>query len=191
MKSEATVGLPLRALALLLVPVQNGQAYIRGTLKGTATLADGTARQVTQKFSGIPADVTSAQQTSGQILFLDLGPIFLLGLQVDLSEIALDITAVRGQGNLLCGLLGILDHSHRVTGAMEGLTECGSACFCDVKAAEERLTRSLLCRPAPISYASCRWFGSIPAPNRAEAALFSLRRLERFSKGSRLLAARF
>jgi hypothetical protein len=30
MKSEATVGLPLRVLALLLVPVQNGQAYIRG-----------------------------------------------------------------------------------------------------------------------------------------------------------------
>jgi hypothetical protein len=190
MECEATVGLPLRALALLLVPVQNGQAFLRRNLKRTPTLADGTARQVTQEFSGIPADVTSAQQTSCQILFLDLSPIFLLGLQVDLSEIALDITAVRGQGNLLCGLVGILDHSHRVTGAMEGLTECGSACFCDVKAAEERLTRSL-CRPAPISYASCRWFGSIPAPNRAEAALFSLRRLERFSKGSRLLAARF
>jgi hypothetical protein len=118
MKSEATVGLPLRALALLLVPVQNGQAFLRVTLKGTATLADGTAQQDTQKFSGIPADVASAQQTSCQILFLDLGPIFLLGLQVDLSEIALDITAVRGQGNLLCGLVGILDHSHRVTGAM-------------------------------------------------------------------------
>jgi hypothetical protein len=106
--------------------------------------AAGTTQQVTQKFSGVPADVTSAQQSSCQILLLDLGPIFLdlLGLQVDLSEITLDMTAVHGPGNLLCGLVGILVYSHRVTGAMEGLTECGSACFCDVKAAEERLTRS-------------------------------------------------
>lgn len=97
------------------VTVQGGQAFVSGTLKGTATLADGTTEQVTQKFSGIPADVTSASQTECQILFLDLGPIFLdlLGLQVDLSEITLDITAVRGPGNLLgnllCGLVGILD----------------------------------------------------------------------------------
>lgn len=162
MKSEATVGLPLRALALFLgivlvsvtlyatsaeaktttaplgkpipvegalsdggsfdgvikngkVTVQNGQAFVSGTLKGTATLADGTTQQVTQKFSGAPVDVTSASQTECQILFLDIGPIFLdlLGLQVDLSPIQLDITAVRGPGNLLgnllCGLVGILD----------------------------------------------------------------------------------
>ena len=53
-------------------------------------------------------------------LIFDLGPIFLdlLGLQVDLSEITLDMTAVRGPGNLLCGLVGILGYSHRVTGAM-------------------------------------------------------------------------
>ena len=61
------------------------------------------------------------------------------------------MTAVHGPGNLLgnllCGLVGILVYSHRVTGAMEGLTECGSACFCDVKAAEERLTRSFYADP--------------------------------------------
>jgi hypothetical protein len=97
------------------VTVQDGQAFVSGTLKGTATLADGTTEQVKQKFSGVPADVTSASQTECQILFLDLGPIFLdlLGLQVDLSEIELDITAVPGPGNLLgnllCGLVGILD----------------------------------------------------------------------------------
>jgi hypothetical protein len=158
MKSEASVALPLRAVALFLgavlvavtmfsttaqaqpnsaplgapipvegtlsdggsfegvikngkVTVQGGQAFLSGTLKGTATLADGTTERVTQQFSGVPADVTSAQQNSCQILFLDLGPIFLdlLGLQVDLSEITLDITAVRGPGNLLCGLVGIFD----------------------------------------------------------------------------------
>jgi hypothetical protein len=49
------------------------------------------------------------------VLFLDLGPIFLdlLGLQVDLSPIQLDIDAVAGPGNLLgnllCTLLGLLD----------------------------------------------------------------------------------
>lgn len=50
-----------------------------------------------------------------QILFLDIGPIFLdvLGLQVDLSQIVLDITAVSGSGNLLgnllCAVAGLLD----------------------------------------------------------------------------------
>ncbi|WP_331234966.1 hypothetical protein [Natronorarus salvus] len=41
------------------------------------------------------------------ILTLDVGPIFLdlLGLQVDLSRIELDITAVAGEGNLLGNLL--------------------------------------------------------------------------------------
>ena len=49
------------------------------------------------------------------ILNLDLGPLFLdvLGLQVDLSEVHLDITAVRGPGNLLgnllCAVAGLLD----------------------------------------------------------------------------------
>jgi hypothetical protein len=56
-------------------------------------------------------DVTSASQTGCQTLFLNLGSIFLdlLGLQVDLSEITLDMIAAPGPGNLLCGLVGILD----------------------------------------------------------------------------------
>jgi hypothetical protein len=49
------------------------------------------------------------------VLFLDLGPLHLdlLGLTVDLAEVILDINAVSGAGNLLgnllCGLLGLLD----------------------------------------------------------------------------------
>jgi len=49
------------------------------------------------------------------ILFLDVGPIFLdlLGLQVDVSQIVIDITAVAGEGNLLgnllCAVAGLLD----------------------------------------------------------------------------------
>lgn len=50
-----------------------------------------------------------------EILFLDLGPISLdlLGLQIDLSQIELDVTAVPGPGNLLgnllCQVAGLLD----------------------------------------------------------------------------------
>ena len=49
------------------------------------------------------------------ILFLDLGPLFLdlLGLTVDLAEVILDINAVPGAGNLLgnllCAVAGLLD----------------------------------------------------------------------------------
>lgn len=49
------------------------------------------------------------------ILFLELGPLFLdlLGLEVSLSQITLDITAVTGEGNLLgnllCAVAGLLD----------------------------------------------------------------------------------
>ena len=54
-------------------------------------------------------------QATCSILHLDLGPLNLnlLGLQVDLSEIVLDITGQTGPGNLLgnllCGIAGLLD----------------------------------------------------------------------------------
>jgi hypothetical protein len=57
----------------------------------------------------------SAQAGSCRILFLDLAPLHLdlLGLQIDLSRVVLRITAVRGAGNLLgnllCAIVGILD----------------------------------------------------------------------------------
>jgi hypothetical protein len=58
---------------------------------------------------------------------LDIGPIFLdlLGLQVDLSEIVLDITAVPGPGNLLgnllCSVAGLLDNG--LSGTLQGLID--------------------------------------------------------------------
>ncbi len=94
--------------------MQDGQAFVSGTLQGTATTEDGTTQRVEQRFTA-PAEVASADQAECQILFLDIGPIFLdlLGLELDLSPITLDLTAVRGPGNLLgnllCGLAGILD----------------------------------------------------------------------------------
>ena len=94
-----------------------------GIIKGVATSLSGTETEVTQAFTGVPVALTSGSGASSevvaaaqcQILFLDLGPIFLdvLGLQVDLSRIVLDITAVSGAGNLLgnllCAVVGLLD----------------------------------------------------------------------------------
>lgn len=94
-----------------------------GVLKGEI-VKDGTTTDFKQTFTDIPADLSTSEtalakignkQTSCDILFLDLGPIFLdvLGLTVDLSEIILDIDAVAGSGNLLgnllCSLVSLLD----------------------------------------------------------------------------------
>ena len=105
------------------------------TLADRAThtfLVDGTitymkdGQTVTQTFTGIPATLNrdasastvvrpAAMMAVCDVLFLDLGPLNLdlLGLTVDLAEVVLDVNAVTGAGNLLgnllCGLLGLLD----------------------------------------------------------------------------------
>jgi len=94
------------------------QLLVSGVLLGTAT-SGGTTTTVTQQFANVPATLTEGssqkQARKCDILFLDIGPIFLdlLGLQVDLSPIQLDINAVAGPGNLLgnllCALVGLLD----------------------------------------------------------------------------------
>jgi hypothetical protein len=91
-----------------------------GVLRGTV---EGMQRQIRQVFTDIPLDILTGVlnpnpqpgQAECQILFLELGPIFLdlLGLQVSLDQIVLDITAVAGPGNLLgnllCAVAGLLD----------------------------------------------------------------------------------
>jgi hypothetical protein len=97
----------------LTAEVVDGVVNLTGTLTGT--LADGTA--ITQDFTAPITELSTPDSQPGgcQILFLDLGPIFLdlLGLQVDLSPIELDITAVPGAGNLLgnllCAVTGLFD----------------------------------------------------------------------------------
>lgn len=96
--------------------IENGQLLASGVLTGTAT-QDGIVTEITQMFTDVAVQnlTGGGQQRRCDILFLDLGPIFLdvLGLEVDLSEIVLDIDAVRGAGNLignlLCSLVGLLD----------------------------------------------------------------------------------
>ena len=98
-------------LTLTSFAVQNGQVVANGTVSGVLTNAAGATTSV---LSTVTTPVSVAQTTC-QILHLDLGPLSLnlLGLQVDLSQVVLDITAQRGAGNLLgnllCSVAGLLD----------------------------------------------------------------------------------
>jgi hypothetical protein len=82
-----------------------------GLLAGTLTPATGAATSVVRTVT-IPTQVVDP---TCDILHLDLGPLSLnlLGLQIDLSRIVLDITAQSGPGNLLgnllCGVANLLN----------------------------------------------------------------------------------
>lgn len=92
--------------------VRDGQVVAVGTLSGVLTSATGVVGSVVSNVA-LP---TAVGQTACDILHLDIGPIALnlLGLQVDLSRIVLDITAQAGAGNLLgnllCAVAGLLDN---------------------------------------------------------------------------------
>jgi hypothetical protein len=89
-----------------------GQLVATGLLTGVVTTAAGATTSVARTIT-IPAAVT---QATCEILHLDLGPLSLdlLGLQINLSRIVLDITAQAGAGNLLgnllCAVAGLLDN---------------------------------------------------------------------------------
>jgi hypothetical protein len=91
-----------------------GDLLATGTVSGTFTNLLNQTTNFTQNFTNIPIEITQ-QGRRCQILFLDLGPLFLnvLGLEINLSRIILDIDAVQGPGNLLgnllCALVGLLD----------------------------------------------------------------------------------
>jgi len=90
---------------------QNGQLTAVGTIIGILRDAAGTPTTVVSTFSA-PVNIT---QATCSILHLDLGPLALnlLGLQVNLSKVVLDITGQTGPGNLLgnplCAIAGLLD----------------------------------------------------------------------------------
>jgi hypothetical protein len=116
-----------------------------GTIVGEVVDAAGETIDINQTFTSVPGEVEPGGEGNGNrrcdILFLDLGPIFLdvLGLNVDLSDVQLDIYAVPGAGNLLgnllCAVTGLLDGPglgggilnavdrilDRVTGILDGL----------------------------------------------------------------------
>jgi hypothetical protein len=92
---------------------QNGQLAAVGTLTGTITDALGNVVGTVNQ----PVTAPLAATGSCQILHLVLGPLDLdlLGLQVHLNQVVLDITAQSGPGNLLgnllCGVAHLLDSS--------------------------------------------------------------------------------
>jgi hypothetical protein len=85
--------------------LQSGTVQAIGTFTGTVTDAAGNVTSGSQQIS-LPVNL--AQSTgSCQILDLVLGPLDLdlLGLQVHLDQVHLNITAQQGPGNLLGNLL--------------------------------------------------------------------------------------
>jgi hypothetical protein len=102
---------------------KNGQASVKGLIQGVVTHADGSKerfaalRTITvKKINGERLDGRSVSSMAAcDILHLVLGPLDLdlLGLQIHLDRIVLDIVAVPGPGNLLgnllCALVGLLD----------------------------------------------------------------------------------
>lgn len=97
-----------------------GELVVSGRLQGT--VSSNPTEQINEAFDtvlGLVEDVLGilSPDDAGEcpILTLDVGEIFLdlLGLQVETSEIEIDITAVAGEGNLLgnllCAVAGLLD----------------------------------------------------------------------------------
>ena len=111
------------------VTTDTGQTKAVGTLTGKVTKTNGDTERVTKK--GVRMTVRPAQSTVGslpatsgqvapqvvgcEVLDLVLGPLDLnlLGLNVHLDRVHLNITAVPGAGellgNLLCAVAGLLD----------------------------------------------------------------------------------
>jgi hypothetical protein len=110
----------------------NGTGAVTGVFDVNKFTASGTQLLATGTFTGTITDAAGAVLASGtqtitmavdlasssgscQILHLTLGPLDLnlLGLQVHLDRIVLDITAQSGPGNLLgnllCAIAGLLD----------------------------------------------------------------------------------
>jgi hypothetical protein len=102
---------------------------VSGDLKGQVTDAAGNKTNVNESFTDVAATLLEQgdNQNACQILFLDIGPIFLdiLGLQLDISQIVIDLTAVPGPGNLLgnllCAVAGLLDGDGFLTGLLDDL----------------------------------------------------------------------
>ena len=92
---------------------QNGQLGVTGLVTGTLTTLTGQQVPVSQTVTTTVQNATTAN--SCDILNLVLGPLHLnvLGLNVDLNQVVLNITGQTGAGNLLgnllCAVAGLLD----------------------------------------------------------------------------------
>jgi hypothetical protein len=100
---------------------QNGALVAIGTVVGTVTDATGGIVGTVLQPVAVPVD-TAASTATCEILNLVLGPLDLnlLGLQVHLNQVVLNITAVPGAGNLLgnllCAIAGLLNGPSPIAG---------------------------------------------------------------------------
>jgi hypothetical protein len=106
----ATGGFFAGALTLQNVAAQNNALAANGLLSGNLVNGAGVQPVAAQPVTGIPLLASG----TCPILHLDLGPLDLnlLGLQVHLNEVVLDITAQQGGGllgNLLCAVANLLN----------------------------------------------------------------------------------
>ena len=101
--------------------VQGGQLVAIGTLTGTLTDSLGTILGTVTRNITLPVTSISG---SCQILNLVLGPLDLdlLGLQVHLNQVVLNITAQSGAGNLLGNLLCAVAHLLDSNGALTSIS---------------------------------------------------------------------
>jgi hypothetical protein len=104
---------------------KGNKTYALGTLKGKVGRTHFTKKNVKMPVAQ-STGAAAAQATSCQVLDLVINPINLnlLGLVVHTDTIHLNITAVPGAGNLLgnllCGILGILNPPTLPTGGLTG-----------------------------------------------------------------------
>jgi hypothetical protein len=102
---------------------KDGRSAMKGVVEGVITHADGSKERFTalrtipvKKINGQPlGSRTVSSMAACDILNLVLGPLDLdlLGLQIHLNRVVLNIVAVAGAGNLLgnllCAVAGLLD----------------------------------------------------------------------------------
>ena len=117
---NGAVGTLNGTLSLTRFAVQNGNLVAIGTLTGTITDAAGNIL-ATLTNQAVTLPLTAAGTC--QILHLTLGPLDLdlLGLQVHLDRVVLDITAQSGSGNLLGNLLCAVAHLLDSNGALTSI----------------------------------------------------------------------
>jgi hypothetical protein len=103
---------------------RGGVLYAVGAVTGTVTDAAGTLVGTVTDFA-VNLPITSTQGSTCEILHLELGPLDLdlLGLQIRLNRVVLDITAEQGPGNLLgnllCAIASLLDSN----GSLRAITQ--------------------------------------------------------------------
>jgi hypothetical protein len=105
---------------------ENGQLMVTGLAQGTFTDVAGVAKPfsetVTTTAAAAPTTMAGGGGGGCDVLNLVLGPLHLelLGLNVDLNQVVLDITAQTGAGNLvgnlLCAITGLLDGGNGLSG---------------------------------------------------------------------------